>query len=274
MKVSDLITSGEVEVAKRPSKKRKDDAEPSSRPAKKTTGVARSREPAVVIIGEGSHTSGTPGRSKTSTIPVEVPSHGVTMASQPRGRGRGSTVVQGDSISGNSLFNLHHVPSLAAGEDKRHSGAQFCPEWDVNVNDRCKDPRVAHELLVNSVLPRDNTYTRKLNPVELMQGAAISWASTTVFFAEMHQRFENFIETYESPAELQKRITDLEEKLKATELERDKATAAKKKVEVANNSLLTALDEEKNRRVQEEKSNKEAIDQAGVTAVVAFRKSE
>ena len=248
MKVSDLITSGEVEVAKRPAKKRKDAGESSSKPAKKTTAAACTRESAVVIIGEGSHTSGTPGRSRAS-IPVGIPSHGITIASQPRGRGRGATVVQDNPVTGSSLFNLHHVLSLAAGEDKRHSEAHFCPEWEVNVNDCCKNPQVAHELLVNSVLPRDNTYTRKLNPVELMQGAAISWASTTVFFAEMHQRFENFIETYESPAELQKRITDLEEKLKATELERDKATAAKKKFEVANNSLLTALNEEKNRRV-------------------------
>ena len=90
----------------------------------------------------------------------------------------------------------------------------------------------------------------------------------------MYQRFGDFIETYESPAELQKKIADLEGKLKAAELARDKAEVAKKKAEVSNNSLITALDEEREKRAQEEQSSKVAIDTAGATAVEAFRKSE
>ena len=225
-------------------------------------------------MGEGSHTSGTPGKgkSKSSGIPTGFPSRGVTIASPPRGRA--AAITPENLVTGSSLFNLHHVPSMSAGEDKRHSGSQWCPEWDINVNDRCKDPRIAHELLVHSVLPRANTYTRKLSPAELMQSASVSWASTTAFLAEMHQRFGHFVQTYESPDELHKRIADLEKQLRAAELERDKAELAKKKAEVANNSLVTALDEERGRRAQEEQSAKEAIDKVGVTAVEAFRKSE
>ena len=134
------------------------------------------------------------------------------------------------------------------------------------MNDRYKNPHVVHELLVNLVLPRDNTYTRKLKPDELMQGAAVSWASTTAFLAEMYQRFGDFIETYEPPSELQKKIADLEEKLKATEQERDKAEAAREKAAVENNPLLTALDAEKGRRDHEETSATAAINKAGATA--------
>ena len=278
-KISDLITSGDVEVAKRAPKKRKDAAEPSTGPSKKTTTATQkstaamsSREPAVMIVGEGSHISATPGKSKASAIPVGIPIRGVTIANPPRGQG--VTVIPEKPVTGSSLFNLHHVPSKEAGDDKRHPGAHWCPEWDINVNDRCKNPLVAHELLVHSVLPRDNTYARKLTPAELMQSASVSWASTSAFFAEMLQRYGHLMQTYEPPAELQKRITDLEEKLRATELERDKAEKGRKKAKIANNSLITALDEEKERKAQEEQSNKEAMDKAGVTAVEAFRKSE
>ena len=48
-KVSDLITSGEVEVAKRPTKKRKDAGQSSARPAKKATAATGTSEPGVVI---------------------------------------------------------------------------------------------------------------------------------------------------------------------------------------------------------------------------------
>ena len=110
---------------------------------------------------------------------------------------------------------------------------------------------------MHSVLPRDSTYARKLTPGELMQSVSVSWASTTAFFAEMIQRYGHFMKNYEPPAEFQKKIANLEEKLRATELERDKAEAAKKKAEVANNSLITALDEER------EKGPKRTVDQGG-----------
>ena len=225
VKVSDLIISENIEVVKRPPKKRKDAAEPSTRPAKKTTAATGDREPAVVIVGENSHTSATLGGSRASAIPVGVPSRGVTIVTTPRGQG--VTAFPDNSVTGSSLFNLHHVPSKAAGEDKRDSGARWCSEWEVNVNDRCKNPLVAQELLVHSVLPRDSTYGRKLTPGELMQSASVSWASTTAFFAEMIQRYGHFMKNYEPPAEFQKKIANLEEKLRATELERDKAEAAK-----------------------------------------------
>ena len=250
-KVSDLITAGPSGVSKRPSK-RKDQAEPSTRPKKKTpaahtTTVTASRGSPVIITGEGSRTSSIPaGVGRTSAIPVGVPIRGITIAAPPRGRG--TTAFPVVPVTGSSLFNLHNVPSQEAGEDKRHSGAQWCPEWELNVNDRCQNPLVAQELLIHSVLPRDNTYARKLTPGELMQSASVSWASTTAFFAELTQRYTRLVENYQPSSELEKKVTELEEKLKATEQERDKAEAAREQVEATKNSLMTALAEEKDRR--------------------------
>nr|XP_027119605.1 uncharacterized protein LOC113736724 [Coffea arabica] len=177
-------------------------------------------------------------------------------------------------VSGSSLFNLHHVPPQEVEEDKRHSGAQWCSEWDLNVNDRYKDPKVAQELMVHSVLPRDHVYARKLTPPELMQSASVAWVSTTAFLSEMTQRYTNLFEHYQPSSQLQQRVAKLEEKLKATEQERDKAVVVQEQTEATNNSLRTALDEEKGKRVQEEQSAKEAIEKAGTSALEAFRKSE
>ena len=170
VKVPDLIISKNVKVVKRPPKKHKDAADSFTRPTKNTTAATGDREPAVVIVGEGSHTSTTPGGSRASAIPVGVPIRGVTIATPPRGQG--VTAFPDNPVTGSSLFKLHHVPSKAVEEDKRHPGSQWCPEWEINVNDRCKNPLVAQELLVHSVLPRDRTYARKLTLGELMQSAS------------------------------------------------------------------------------------------------------
>lgn len=219
-KVSDLITSGASGVNKRPPK-RKDAAEPCTRPKKKTTPASTttaiaSRGSPVIITGEG---------SRTSAIPIGVPIRGVIIASPPRGRG--TTAFSEIPVTGSSLFNLHNVPPQEVGEDKRHSGAQWCLEWEFNVNDRCKNSLVVQELLVHSVLPRDNTYARKLTPGELMQSASVSWASTTAFLTELTQRYTRLVENYQPSSELEKKVVELEEKLKAIEQERDKAEAAR-----------------------------------------------
>ena len=106
------------------------------------------------------------------------------------------------------------------------------------MNDRCKDLKIVHELLVYCVLPRDHTYAKKFTPPELMQRVSVVWASTTAFLSEMPQRYTNLFEHYQPFFELQKRVSELEEKLKATEQEHDKAVTKREQAEATNNSLI------------------------------------
>ena len=66
----------------------------------------------------------------------------------------------------------------------------------------------------------------------------------------MTQRYTNLLEYYQPSFELQKKVAELEEKLKATEQKRDKAVASQEHAETTNNSLKIALEEEKDRRIQ------------------------
>lgn len=98
------------------------------------------------------------------------------------------------------------------------------------------------------------------------------------------QRYTNMLEN-QALAELQDRIYALELKLKSTEEERKLAKKEKTQLrkerlaemeqsEATVNSLKSALEDEKKRRLQEEQSSPAVIDKAGSSAVEAFRSSE
>ena len=56
--------------------------------------------------------------------------------------------------------------------------------------------------------------------------------------------------------------------------QRDTAVAKMEQAEATTNCFKTALEEEKNRQLEEEQSSKEAIKKAGSLVVEAFRTSE
>lgn len=94
---------------------------------------------------------------------------------------------------GSSLWHRFHIAPLFVGDNKRHPGGHWCPDWDLTVNDRCTNPRAAHELITCSTLPRDVEFTKKLTPPELVQSLMVSSVSSSAFVAEMARRYSDLL---------------------------------------------------------------------------------
>ncbi|XP_071927679.1 uncharacterized protein [Coffea arabica] len=278
-KLSDLVVSGSSEVAKR--QKRKSSDETSAPPPKKKSQgpAAKTSAPKGTSTKAGQSSSATTATGSTSSAPEGVPLGVVKIVTPPSGRGK-QLKPPVNPVSGTSLWNRFHSPPVFSGDEKTHSGNHWCPNWKISVNDRCQHPRVAQELIMHSILPRDLEFMKKLSPAELVQSLMVTTASTSAFAAEMAHRYCALVDEQDT-GKLQNQISKLEKQLAVSESEKAELERRLKEAEVKDeeavatvNSLRSALEEEQKRGDEAKKSHQQALDSAGASAVDEFRRSE
>ena len=278
-KLSDIITSSSgAEVAKR--SKRKSSGETSAPPPKKKTQgqppKTSAKETTPTTAAQSSSAAAAAG---STSVPEGVPL-GVTTALPPQ-HGRGKQLkAPVNAVTATSLWNRYHSPPVFSGKDKSHSGEQWCPDWSLKVNDRCSNPRVAQDLVMQSTLPRDLDFTRKLTPAEMLQSVMVTTASNTAFVAEMAHRYCELLEEQDT-GKLQDQIVKLKKKLVVSESEKSElqrqlkeAEAKGEEAEITTNSLRSALEEEQKRAEEAKKNHEQSLDSARTSAVEDFRRSE